>query len=76
MSDFDFSDQLDAMTISAVFKVIWEIRGALFQGKNKELKEQFRACIESPQIRRDAPYCPVSYTHLDVYKRQGTGCGL
>lgn len=58
LSDFDFSDQLDAMTISAVFKVIWEIRGALFQGKNKELKEQFRACIESPQIRRDAPYCP------------------
>ena len=31
---------------------------------------------ESGEGQTEATTAPVSYTHLDVYKRQGLGCGL
>ena len=76
---FDYKDVYDKVTSgtegrsSNVFTQLamyWQLHLAYDKGYEYEIYENYTELLESRFFARVDTYAPVSYTHLDVYKRQ------
>ncbi len=73
----DWADRLERLPVESAQELLNKLPASAVAGILSELptKEAARLLDNLPDEQVVAWLQPVSYTHLDVYKRQGLRCG-